>query len=335
MLVVGLLGPLAAAQVPQPTLTLTLDATTLQVEAANTTIITGTVAYADAAPDPTGANAATVSLTPTLPEGWSATIEPASAFQMSAGQSVPVTVTLVAPAAGVGAPTGSLILDAAASAPGGRAATAAAAVELTRVDPVPPPPTPWYLTAWGLLLLIGVPLEAAALAGLAVWQRQRRLAAERAAAEAAAAHAAREAYLARETGVAIGLADGPREYGHQREVMYRLLLTNTSDRPRVGIVEVASVTNGWRAATAFTRVPLGVGERKPVTLVVTPDSVIVPGERAKVVVRAKPEEAVELDERLELDVVAPKSGVPADPHYKIVTVHREGANAAGVKPVKR
>lgn len=314
------------AQVPQPSVTLTLDGGALDLGAANTTTRAGNVSYAESAgaPDPTGGQASgAVTLTAVVPDGWTVVTDPPldTPFQVGVGASVPVTITITAPAAGEGAQTGELALTANAAGAGGRSATATASIALARVDPLPPPPTPFYLTPLGLALEISIPLLlVAGVVATVLWRRKvAELARERAAAE-------RAAYLARETGIVIAVEGGPQEYGHRREVMYRLTVQNRSDRSRVALIEVVSVTNGWRAATAFSRVALASGEKAPVTLVVTPDTVITPGDRATVVVRAKPEEAVELDERVTLDVVAPKSGSPTDEHYKIVTVHREGAN---------
>lgn len=318
------LAPTALAQVPDPTVAVTLQgASQLDLGAANTTTLDGSVAYADTAPAvPGGATQATLTLDFTIPEGWSATLEPSSPFTLAPGASAPFTITLTAPAAGEGDATGAVTVTAAATTPDGRSATGEASVTATRVDP-PPPPVPWYQTPGGIAAIAGVVfLVAALVAFLAHRRRQARLAAEAAAVEAAA----RAAYLDRETGIRIAIAEGPLQYGHRREVVYRLGITNASPRPRVGLLDVAEATNGWRAATQVAKVPLAAGETQHVTLVVTPDAVITPGDRATIVVRVKPEEARELDERLTLEVVAPKSGVPTDPHYKIVAVQREGAN---------
>lgn len=306
-------------------MSLTLDGGALDLGAANTTTRTGNVTYAESAgaPDVAGQNSGSVTLTAVIPAGWTVVSDPPldTAFPIGVGATVPVTITITAPAAGDGAQSGELAFTAQAAGAGGRSATATASIQLTRVDPPPPVVTPFYRTPLGLALEISIPaLLIAGIVATVMWRRKAaELAAERAAAE-------RAAYLARETGIVVSVEGGPQEYGHRREVMYRLSVQNKSDRSRVALVEVVTVTNGWRAATGVSRVPLASGERAPVTLVVAPDAVITPGDRASVVVRAKPEEAVELDERVTIEVVAPKSGVPADDHYKIVTVHREGAN---------
>ena len=312
------LAPTALAQgVPDPSVTVTLAAAQLELGAANSTTLDGTVAYADTAPAlPGGATQGTLLLDITIPEGWLATIDPSSAFTLAPGASATFTVTLTAPAAGEGAATGPVTVSATANSPDGRTATGEASATVTRDDPPPPPVVPWYQTPGGIAAIVGTILLLAVLAAFLV-RRQREA---RRAAEVAAA------YLDRETGVTIALADGPLQYGHRREVVYRLAIANASPRPRVALVDVVETTNGWRAATQVAKIPLSIGETQHVTLVVTPDAVITPGDRAKVVVRVRPEEARERDERLALDVVAPKSGVPTDPHYKIVAVQREGAN---------
>lgn len=325
LLVALALAPHALAQVPQPSLTVALAEPSVELDAATTTTLTGTVAYADTAPPVGGANDGTVTITLTPPAGWTATVEPASAFSLAPGEEAEFTLTLVAPALDAGAEdaTGDLTVTASATSPGGRGADATATAALTAIAPPAPAPAPWYQTPGGIAAIVGaILLLAAGAAWYARHRRQTRLAAERAMEEAAA----RAAYMDRETGIAISLAGGPLQYGHRREVIYRLSIANTSKRPRVALVEVVDATNGWRAATQVTKLPLSPEETQTVTLAVTPDAVITPGDRATVVVRAKPEEAKERDERLTLEVVAPKSGVPTDPHYKIVTVQREGAN---------
>lgn len=319
------IAPTALAQgIPQPSVTVTLDAASLELGAANTTTLDGTVAYADTAPALGGATDGTITLAVTAPEGWTLTVEPSTSFTLAPGASVPFTLTLTAPALDAGAANaaGDAIVTASASASGGRSAESTATLALTAIAPPAIVPPPWYQTPGGIAAIIGAILLVAGAILYARHRRNQRLAAERAM-EEAAAHAA---YMDRETGITISLAAGPLQYGHRREVVYRLGVTNKSARPRVALLEVVEATNGWRAATQVTKLPLSAGETQAVTLVVTPDAVITPGDRATVTIRAKPEEAKERDERLTLDVVAPKSGVPTDPHYKIVTVQREGAN---------
>ena len=324
-LFVLLAAPLALAQTPQPSVTVTLATSTLELGASNSTTIDGTVTYADTAPAlPTGASDGTITLAVAVPEGWTATLDPASTFQLAPGATQTFSVTLVAPALDAGAPdaVGDATFTATAQSPDGRSAAGSATVGLTALAPPAPLVPPWYQTPGGITAIAGAILLVVGTVAFLVWRRNKRLAAERAAEDAAA----KAAYLDRETGIAIGLGGGPLQYGHKREVVYRLSVANKSARPRVAVVEVAQVTNGWRASTQFSKIPLSPGETQAVTLVVTPDAVITPGDKASVVVRAKPEEAKELDERLTLEVVAPKSGVPTDPHYKIVAVQREGAN---------
>lgn len=313
-----LCGPTAYAQVPQPGVTVTLDSTSLELGASNSTEITGTVAYSDTAPAvPGGAVDGSIDLAVNVPDGWTASVEPA-AFTLAPGQSADFVVTIVAPASPAETSTveGDVVATAASS--GGRSATASAPLSLTVVVP-PAVIPPWYTTPGGIAAIAGSILLVVGIVAFILYrQRAARLAAERAEAE-------RAAYLDRETGITLALAGGPLQYGHKREVVYRLAIANASKRPRVALIDVVETTNGWRAATQVAKLPLSVGETQHTTLVVTPDAVIKPGDMARVVVRVKPEEAREKDERLALEVIAPKHGVPTDPHYKIVTVHREGA----------
>lgn len=322
--------PTALAQVPQPGLTVTLDAPSpsLELGAANSTSFNGTVTYADTAPTVPGAGSTDgqITLSITVPEGWTATLEPSSTFTLAPGASAPFTVSLTAPAAGVGAANGSLDVGATSTSAGGRTATATAGIALTRLDPAIIV-IPWFKTLGGILAIIGTILVVVAAIAYFFYRRNARIVAAKAAAEAAA----KAAYLDRETGILVSLASEPRQYGHKREILFRIRVKNASERRRNVIVDVAEVTNGWRAAFQFNKLILEAGATQEVTLVVTPDVVITPGDRAKVTVRAKPAEAIELSERVTLDVLAPKHGVPADPHYRIVTVHREGANTGGVK----
>lgn len=313
------LVPGALAQVPQPQLTLTLEQDALELGAATTSstiLVNGTVAYADTAPAvPVGTTDGTITLAIAVPDGWTATLDPAGPFTLAPGASAPYTIELVAPAATVDANTFAMdVTGEATSGDGQRSASAATTLTIAQLA-LPPPPVPWYQTPGGIAGIVGAILLVVGIVVALVVRRNRRIAA-----------AERAAYLARETGIGIEVSGTPIQYGHRREIMYRVAVTNKSDRPRVGIVEVAEITNGWRAALQFSKVPLSVGESRSVTLLVTPDAPITPGDRASVVVRAKPEEARELSEKVTIEVVAPKHGVPADPHYRIVTVHREGAN---------
>lgn len=321
ILLAALASPAVLAQVPQPGVTVTLDSPSVELGVSNSTTLTGTVTYTDTAPAVPGAGttAGTVDLTVSVPDGWNASIEPAS-LALSPGQSATFTLTLTSPATGAASETLDASVEAAAQSPDGRSASASAPFAISFVIPPPPPVIPWYQTPIGIAgIVLAVLLVIGVVAFILYRNRQKRLAAERAQAE-------RAAYLDRETGITIALASGPLQYGHKREVVYRLAIANASKRPRVALLDVVEVTNGWRASTQISKIPLSIGETQHATLVVTPDAVITPGDIAKVVVRARPEEAREKDERLTLEVHAPKHGVPADPHYRIVTVHREGAN---------
>lgn len=323
-LLLALAAPTALAQgLPQPGVTITLNEPSVELGASNSTQITGSVQYTDSAPALNGATDGTVTLSVTAPEGWTVVIEPASAFSLGPGANADFTVTITAPSLEAGAANadGDATVTASAQSPDGRSATGTASLGLTAIAPPAILPPPWYQTPGGIAAIVGAILLVLAIAAFAAHRsRQKRLAAEAAARDAAE----RAAWLDRETGVTLALAGGPLQYGHRREVVYRLALVNQSQRPRVALIDIAEVTNGWRAATQVTKIPLSVGETQTVTLVVTPDAVITPGDKATVTVRARPEEAREKDERITIDVIAPKSGVPQDPHYKIVSVHREG-----------
>lgn len=324
VLAVCLVATPASAQVGpiNPQIAVDMPTDPLALGADNTTTLTATVSNP-------GNVDGSVLLVLTAPDGWTATAEPSS-FPLVAGASQPVTITLLAPAAGAGAATGPLGLDATITDAAGRAAQASASVPLTRVDPLPPPPpAPWYQQPMimGPLLVL---LAAAALGGAYSMRRskQKRLEAE-AAAKAAADKAAHEAWLARETGVTLRLLDGPKPFGDRRDVIYRVEVQNVSDRPRVAILGAPEVPAGFRAAFSVSQVPLAKGERATVSVAVTPEVATPPGTRASLTVSVKPEEAQERDERLVLDVTAALPRTPATPNSRPVFLARGPISSKG------
>lgn len=300
-----LLAGAALAQLPATDagVSLQLDALDLSLGAGNATVVNGTVTN-------TGGLSGTVTLTLSIPEGWTVEVDPSSAFTLAAGASAPVTLSLAAPAAGAGELSGDMLLSAALVDQAGRAATPAeASLRVTRVDPIvpPPPPPPYDLYASFAILGVGVVV----IGGL-VWNqlRNERLARERKAAEEAARVAAHEAYLARETGIGISLVEGPVRFGTRRELVYRLQVENQSARDRVALVGVAQCPAGWSAACAIPKASLRPGERVTVTFHVNPGDAVPGGAKATLAFYAKPEEAQELDQRVAVEVAAPEVRVP-------------------------
>lgn len=314
----------AVAQVApiDPAVAITLPPDALDVGAGNQTTLTATVSNP-------GSFAGTVSLSIAAVDGWTFAAEPAGGFPLASGASQDVTITVIAPAAGVGAASGSLAVTATLTDQAGRTATADASAPLARVDPPPPPVPPPPYGLWAAAAVAAL-LVVAGVVALQVRENRRkreraeaqrraaeeakrlaeaeaaRLAAEKAAREAAE----RAAYFARETGITIGLHDGPRPFGTSRELAYRLVVRNVSDRPRVGVVGIAEIPAGWRASVALPKLPLSPGESALVAAYVKPDVSVPAGSKSRIVFRAKPEEAQELDEKLALDVEAPLPHVP-------------------------
>lgn len=282
--------------------TVALDEADVSLDAGNATNVTGTVTN-------TGTVQGTVALALTLPEGWTVTVDPPSAFSLQTGQSVPVTLTVTAPAAGLGALRADVVLDATITDAAGRSATAQATLGVSRVDPLqpPPPPPPYDLYASYGILAAGL-----VVIGFLVYGqlRDERLARERAAAEEARRQAEHDAYLSRETGIGLTLVEGPHRFGSRREVVFRLAVENQTQRERVALVGVAQCPPGWTAASALPRIPLGPQERVVVTFYVNPGDDVPAQTVGHVVFFAKPEEARELDQRVGVDVTAPDVRVP-------------------------
>lgn len=279
-----------------------LDEADVSLDAGNATNVTGTVTNP-------GTLQGTVTLALTLPEGWTATVDPPSAFSLASGQSVPITLTLTAPAAGLGALTADVLLDATITDAAGRSASAQATLGVTRVDPLPPPPPP---PPYDLYASYGILAAGLIVIGLLVHHqlRSERLARERAEAEEARRRAEHEAYLSRETGIGLTLVEGPHRFGSRREVVFRLAVENQTQRERVALVGVAGCPKGWTAASALPRIPLQPRERVVVTFYVNPGDAVPAHEVGHVVFFAKPEEARELDQRVGVDVTAPEVRVP-------------------------
>lgn len=303
------LAPTALAQLPGPTVAVKLDQTQLSLGAANTTTVTATVTYSDQVPGSTP----TITVATQAPDGWKATASPATL----AGSGT-VTITLVAPAAHNGAATGNLQVSVNANAGAGRTpATASATLALTRVDPAPVPPPNYTPLIVGVVVAV---LVVAAGVALALRRRSQRLARE--AAEAAAA-AEKAAFLARETGITIELVDGPLPFGDKREAIYRVRVTNASDRPRIAVIGVKDVPDGWRAAPSIPRLPLSPKESVVVSVYVNPAPTVAWGEKATLVVTARPEEAQELSERVAIEAAAPAVRIPVVDDSPAAVQHRE------------
>lgn len=289
-------SPPASAQVLDPAVSVTVEPTTLELGAANATNVTATVA--NTAPNTNG----NVVVTITAPDGWTAVAD-TTQFALTGGATQQVVILLTAPAAATGAATGSLVVDATITetAATARSDSASASVALTRIDPViaPPPPVPWYETTGGILAIVGAILlvAGAVVAVILVRRKNARLAAE------AAAAAERAAYLDRETGITIALAEAPRQFGPRRDVVFRVAVENTSARPRVALVSL-ELPAGWKGAPQLPRVPLSPGEKSLVTVCVGAELSVPADARATITVIAKPEEARERDERLQLEVAA-------------------------------
>jgi len=285
-----------------------LDQTQLSLGAANTTTVTATVTYTDQVPGSTP----TITVAAQAPDGWTATASPATL-----SGSGTVTLTLVAPAAHAGAATGNLQLNVNANPGAGRTpATASATLALTRVDPAPPVP-PNYAP-----LIVGIVVAALVVAAGVALALRRRARRAREATEAAAA-AQRAAYLARETGIGIALVDGPLPFGDKREVIYRVRVTNVSERPRVAVVAVKDAPEGWRAAPSIPRIPLSPKESVVISVYLNPAPDAPWGHKVPLVVTAKPEEAQEKFESVTIDAEASAVRIPVVDASTAAVQHRE------------
>lgn len=312
----ALIASPALAQVPAPQVTVTLDETSLSLEANGTTTLQATVSYTDTIP----ASQGTATLVVEAPEGWVIVIEPSTTFQVNAGASQTVTLNITAPAALTGAQLGDAVLTASVNVGTGRpTGTASAQVALTRIDPPPPPPTDYTP------VIVGVSATLLLAAGaVAMSLRKRRLAreaAEREALERAAAEKA--AYIARETGITVAPAGEPMPFGDRREVAVRLTVKNVSPRDRIARVDVVESPEGWLAAVNVPRRELKAGEDMVVTLTARPPDRAPLGAHARIVIAAKPEEARELDERVTLHLDAPDARPPIHGSHASVVV-RDG-----------
>lgn len=310
----------ALAQNLNPGVQLTVPDPDVPLGAGNSTTLEATVRN-------TGSLAGAVTLEASQAEGWTVSFSP-STVTVPAGGSQPIQVTLTAPAAGMGLERGSLTLKATLSeSQTGRAATSETTLALTRVDPplpVPPPPEEGVdpLLVAGLALL-GI----AVIAGGALFYVQRKRRAEREAAAAAEKERLEhEAFLARETGISIATAAGPIPYGQRRETLYRLHVTNETDRPRVAVIEVKSVAPGWRVGLSLPKLALSPKQSALVTVHLEPDNGLPGGAMAQFVIAARPEEAAERDERVTLTLLTPDPRSPA-PGLKPTATARQGASS--------
>lgn len=286
---------LATAQVADPAVSIALDTPRVDLAAANSTTLVATVTNGN--PQVAGS----VTFEGVAPDGWTVAIDPPAA-NVPAGGSADFTITLTAPEAGAGAQEDAVAFTATLTEAtvAQRAATASATLPVTRIDPViPPPPPAWYETPGGIAaIVVGTIAVVSAVAGFFVVRaRRERLARE-------AADAARAAYLARETGITIQLAEAPRAFGPRRDVVMRVEIENVSDRPRIAVLEVA-LPQHWNGAPSVPRVPLSPSERATVSVAVRPDADVPAGTPIQVEVTVRPEEARELRERVVVEIDAP------------------------------
>lgn len=234
--------------------------------------------------------------------GWIVKVSPET-LRLDAGASGEVVIALQAPAAGDGASTRTMRLRATITDDAGRVGVDEASIALARLDPpAPPVPPPWILTAEGMTSLALVALTLAAVGAMLLASARRR--------KAEAEAAARQAFLDRETGIKLEITDGPHRFGMGRDLVYRVRVWNETDRPRVATLGVAAAPDGWRAVPSLPRMPLGARESIHVTFLVSPAPSAPAGTRARIVLWAKPEEAEKLDERIEIEVVAPDVRIP-------------------------
>lgn len=312
LLTLVLLAPLAQAQVPAPRIDVTLDQDTLRLGANGTATVTATLRYTDDVPNAQG----TVTLTVDAPEGWVVVIQPAPTFPMNAGSTQTVTLDVTAPPGTDGRDGGDALLTATMTAGAGRptgTATATLALERAPLAPLPP------ADAWPVLLAAALVLVALGLVTFAFLRQARGRAADRA------------AILARETGITLAQASDPMPFGDRREVALRVAVRNRSMTPRVALLLVRDITPGWCAAVNLPRKELAPGETFTATLTVRPPDSAPLGAAATVVLAARPEEALERDERLTLQVQAPDAH-PATNGARLFRTTREGVVPKLLRP---
>lgn len=269
----------AAAQAGalEPQVTVSLPARELAVDAGSASSVEATVTNA-------GAFDGAVTISVPVLDGWIVSADPES-FDLASGESRTVTIDVTAPAAGEGAESGDLVFGATLMDAAGRTASADAALAASRTDPPPPPPAgpDPVLVGAGVVLVLG------AVAGVVAWVRKRRR--------------ERAAYLDRETGIVASLEGSAAPFGNGAGSAFRVVLRNESARPRTAVVGVREAPEGWRVGFTVSRVTLDAGASVPVTVTVRPPDEVPKGTASAVVLFAKPEEALELEERVSLDVV--------------------------------
>ncbi|MEA3200667.1 MAG: hypothetical protein QOE90_2095 [Thermoplasmata archaeon] len=311
LLALALAIPAALAQVPQtsPQVTLSLSASELRVDAGNESTLYANVSNP-------GSLAASVSLTLGALPGWDVRAEPRTFPLAAQGGTQMVILHVLAPAAGHGEARGPLDVGATLTEPNtGRTATAHQAATLARVDPPAPVPPPRTTPLQVGLFVAGSALVVAVVTYAEV-RRRRALAA---------------AWRERETGLALEV-DGPLlPWGLRREQLQRVVVRNASERPRVAHLGIREAPEGWTAAISVPRLPLEPGERATITLYLNPGEGVPTGEPARVVLYARTAEALEHEERLGLDLVAPPVRIPT-PDVAPTIAPRDGS---AVRPALR
>lgn len=309
-------GAFAQTQAVQPGVTLTLDAKDVALGAGNASRVNATLTN-------TGPAAGTVTLAWTLPDGWDVNAETRTVAIPSKGV-MPIVIRVTAPAAGKGAASADIQITAVLKEdpPAGRSAQASAALSVTRVDPPAPPPAP-VVTPERLAMALGALLLIAGIAAGLILRRRHRLALARAAEEARLA-AERAAYLERETGITIEIEGDLLPWGLRRELLQRVRLKNASGRVRVAQVGIRSAPPGWIASVSLPRIPLASGESALVTVYLNPSADVPGGAETQIVLFAKPEEALEREERVTLRFEAPPIRIPRGDEATTIAL-RDGA----------
>ena len=283
LLIVLVVSPLAAAQtLADPAITLTALSDALDLDADDT----ATFALRVANPGNVDGN---VALVATAPAGWLVALD-AENFVLVAGASRDVQVTVTAPSAASGAAAGEFAATATLTDAAGRATAANAAVAVTRVDPPVVVPPPFWQTAPGIAALAGGVVAVVAIIAL-VWRTRRQRA------------AARAAWDARELGLTLSALSGPSPVGADRSVAFRMVATNTTNVPRVAQLTL-DAPEGWRASLSLARVALGAGQRSELTLLARPESQVPANSAAEFAVRARWEDALDVEVPLSLEAVA-------------------------------